>query len=89
MIPVRILHRHEPPYGWWYTSPDLPGLVGGAATYAASKTRAEDGARFYLECAADEEGTPAPNLDALELEHFVPASEAPTPTTRAPATTSA
>ncbi|MBF6620676.1 MAG: hypothetical protein ITG02_10660 [Patulibacter sp.] len=77
MNSVRILHHHEPPYGWWFESPDLPGLTGGAGTYVESRARAESAARFHLECEADEQGRPAPDLTAVEFEHFVPASEAP------------
>lgn len=78
MISVSIIHRHEPGYGWFFTSPDLPGLTGSDVSYAAAKERAEDAVRFHLTCEAEEQNLPAPNLDALEFEHFVPASEAPT-----------
>jgi predicted RNase H-like HicB family nuclease len=74
---VRILHHHEAPRGWWFNSPDLPGLSGSDYTFAAAKERAEDAARFHLTCEAEEQDLPAPDLDALEFEHFVPASEAP------------
>lgn len=77
MTSVRILHHHEPPYGWSFDSPDLPGLVGGDDTFAQSRARAESAARFHLECEAEEQGRAAPDLTALEFEHFVPASEAP------------
>jgi predicted RNase H-like HicB family nuclease len=77
MNAARILHHHEPPYGWWFESPDLPGLTGSASTYVESQARAESAARFHLECVADEQGESPPGLAALEFEHFVPASEAP------------
>lgn len=76
MISVRILHHHEPPYGWSFDSPDLPGLIGGDDTFAQSRARAESAARFHLECEAEELGRPVPDLAAIEFEHFVPASEA-------------
>lgn len=76
MISVRILHHHEPPYGWSFDSPDLPGLIGGDDTFAQSRARAESAARFHLECEAEEQGRPVPDLAAIEFEHFVPASEA-------------
>lgn len=76
MNPVRILHHHEPPYGWWFESPDLPGLTGSAGSYAQSQVRAESASRFHLECEAEEQGLPAPDLTAVEFEHFVPAPDA-------------
>lgn len=77
MIVVRMLHQHDQPYGWYFSSPDLLGLVGGADTYAESQSQSEAAARFHLECEAEEQGRPVPDLTALEFEHFVPASEAP------------
>ncbi|WP_210491252.1 hypothetical protein [Patulibacter sp. SYSU D01012] len=75
---ARILHHHEAPFGWWFNSPDLPGLTGGGDdSFAAAKERAEGAARFHLECEAEEQDRPAPDFDALTFEHFVPASEAP------------
>ncbi len=77
MTVVRMLHQHEQSYCWYFSSPDLPGLVGGADTYAEAKSQSESAARFHLECVAEEEGAPAPDFTTLEFEHFVPASEAP------------
>lgn len=77
MTSVRILHHHEPPYGWSFDSPDLPGLIGGDETFAQSRARAESAARFHMECVAEETGAPVPDLAKLEFEHFVPVSEAP------------
>jgi hypothetical protein len=69
---VRILHHHEPGYGWSFDSPDIPGLVGGTDEY--DPTEAERAARFALECEAEEQGETVPG--AIEFEHYVPASEA-------------
>jgi hypothetical protein len=69
---VRILHHHEPGYGWSFDSPDIPGLVGGTDDYDPAE--AERAALFALECDAEDKGQPAP--DGVEFEHFVPASAA-------------
>lgn len=66
---IRILHTHEPGYGWYFTSPDVPGLTGGDATYAAAHARAEDVVRWHLAEEAAERGEDAP---AVEFVHFVP-----------------
>lgn len=67
---IRILHIHEPPYGWWFTSPDLR-MSGSDDTFAACRDRAESAARFSVACEAEEEGRPPPDLDAIEFVHFV------------------
>ena len=69
---IRILHHHEPGYGWSFDSPDIPGLVGGTDEYDAAE--AERAARFALTCEAEERGEHAP--EDLEFEHFVPARAA-------------
>jgi len=65
---VRILHHHEPGYGWSFDSPDIPGLVGGTDEYDPAE--AEHAALFALACEADEQGKPAP--EHVAFEHFVP-----------------
>jgi hypothetical protein len=74
METIRILHHHEPGYGWSFDSPDIPGLVGGTESYDAS--HAEEAAVFALACAAEEQGEPAPTN--LTFEHYVPAGVAVT-----------
>jgi hypothetical protein len=72
MDTIRILHHHEPGYGWSFESPDIPGLTGGSDVY--DQAQAEKAARFALACAADEESQPAPT--DLLFEHYVPAGVA-------------
>ncbi|CAB4892416.1 unannotated protein [freshwater metagenome] len=76
---VRILHHHEPPYGWWFDSPDVPGLSGSADTLAVARGEAESVVRWHLTCEAEEAGLPAPDIAAVEFEHFVndPAAAVP------------
>jgi predicted RNase H-like HicB family nuclease len=69
MTTIRILHQHEPSYGWSFESPDVPGLIGGSDTYDAAN--AEEAAKFALACAAEEKGLPAPT--DLVFKHYVPA----------------
>lgn len=69
---IRILHHHQPGYGWSFESPDIPGLIGGGDTY--DQAQAEDAARFALKCAAQERGQPAPA--ELRFEHYLPAGTA-------------
>ena len=69
---VRILHHHEPGFGWSFDSPDIPGLVGGTDGYDPAE--AERAACFALECEAQESGRPAPV--SIRFEHFVPAGAA-------------
>jgi hypothetical protein len=71
MDTIRILHHHEPGYGWSFESPDIPGLTGGGVY---DQARAEDAARFALVCAAEEQGQSAPT--DLIFEHYVPAGAA-------------
>jgi hypothetical protein len=47
---IRILHHHEPEYGWSFDSPDIPGLIGGTDEYDPAE--AERAARFALACEA-------------------------------------
>jgi len=58
MDTIRILHHHEPGFGWSFESPDILGLTGGGDAY--DQAHAEDAARFALVCAAEEQGNPAP-----------------------------
>lgn len=72
METIRIMHHHAPGYGWSFESPDIPGLAGGGDVYDPAK--AEEAARFVLDCAAEEQGLSAPA--ELTFEHFVPAGVA-------------
>jgi hypothetical protein len=67
---IRILHHHEPGFGWSFDSPDIPGLIGGTDAY--DPVEAERAARFAR--AAEEAGRPAPA--SVRFEHFVPAGAA-------------
>ena len=69
---IRILHHHEPGFGWSFDSPDVPGLVGGTDEF--DSVEAERAALFALEADAEENGLPAPR--SVRFEHFVPASSA-------------
>jgi hypothetical protein len=69
---IRILHHHEPGFGWSFDSPDIPGLIGGTDDYDPAE--AERAARFALESEAEEAGRRAP--DSIRFEHFVPADVA-------------
>lgn len=80
MDQIRMLHTREPGYNWFFSSPDLPGLTGGGdPTLAAAKVHAESAARFHVECVAEENGEPVPDLAALEFVHFVPDTAATLP----------
>lgn len=70
---VRILHHHEPGYGWSFDSPDIPGLVGGTDEYDPGE--AERAALFALECDAQERGESAAP-PTVTFEHFIPAAAA-------------
>lgn len=69
MQTIRILHHHEPGYGWSFDSPDVPGLIGGTDSY--DEKHAEEAATFTLTCLADEQGLSPPTK--LKFEHYVPA----------------
>jgi hypothetical protein len=71
MQAIRILHHHEPGYGWSFDSPDVPGLIGGTDAY--DEKYAEEAAMFTLACVAEEQGISAPS--DLKFEHYVPARE--------------
>ena len=72
VMEVRILHHHEPGFGWSFDSPDIPGLVGGTDEY--NPAEAERAARFALECDAADRGEAPPA--SVSFEHFVPAAAA-------------
>ena len=46
MDPVRILHKHWTGYGWSYTSPDVPSMIGGEDSYAESVRQADSAVRL-------------------------------------------
>jgi predicted RNase H-like HicB family nuclease len=60
MKTYRVLHEEEPGYGWGFTSPDVPDMIGGDDTYDESRRMAEEAVRFTLE------------RDDVVVEHFVP-----------------
>jgi hypothetical protein len=68
MQTIRILHHHEPGYGWSFDSPDVPGLTGGTESYDAA--HAEEAVKFALRCEAEERGVSA--VADLVFEHYVP-----------------
>jgi hypothetical protein len=72
MHTIKILHHHEPGYGWSFDSPDIAGLTGGTDVY--DPVHAEEAARFALACAAEEQEAPIPS--DLVFEHYVPAGVA-------------
>jgi hypothetical protein len=72
METIRILHHHEPGFGWTFDSPDIPGLTGGNETYDAGA--AEKAARFALACGAEEQSLSVPT--DVAFEHYVPAGVA-------------
>jgi predicted RNase H-like HicB family nuclease len=74
MQTIRILHHHEPGYGWSFDSPDIPGMIGGTDSF--DEKHAEEAAKFTLTCIAEEQGRPAPS--ELKFEHYVPAHVAVT-----------
>jgi len=74
METIRILHHHEPGYGWSFDSPDIPGMIGGTDSY--DEKRAEEVAKFTLTCISEEQGCPVPS--ELKFEHYVPAHVAVT-----------
>jgi hypothetical protein len=71
MDAIRILHRHEAPHRWFFSSPDVPELVGSERSFASAQTRAEKAAAFAVKCNAEEHGQPAPDVASLEYVHFV------------------
>jgi hypothetical protein len=68
MQTIRILHHHEPGYGWSFDSPDVVGLTGGSESYDSA--HAEEAVKFTLRCEAEERGVSAPT--DLVFEHYVP-----------------
>lgn len=75
MRTIRIIHHHEPAYGWSFEIPDLDGLIGGPepeADYDRACRFAEEATHFFLEGDAEERGEPAPQ-DVVFM-HLVPAS---------------
>ena len=74
MQTIRILHHHEPGYGWSFDSPDIPGMIGGTDSY--DEKHAEEAAKFTLTCIAEEQGRLVPSK--LKFEHYVPAHAAVT-----------
>ena len=69
--PVRVLHTLEPGFGWHFISPDVTGMVGGGATYAQSRGRAEYLVRVHL--AGRTDGQPVDGFTAgtVHFAHFV------------------
>jgi len=59
MDAIRIIYHHEPPYGWWAESPDLPGWSAAGATFEATRALAEEGVAVV-------------SPDRRPIEHYVP-----------------
>jgi predicted RNase H-like HicB family nuclease len=64
---VRVIYRQEEGR-WSFTSPDIPGWIGGGECFEEARALAEEGAGFALGI-TDELG---PRSDVV-LEHYVPA----------------
>jgi hypothetical protein len=76
MRTIRITHHDEGSYGWWFTSPDIPGLTGGPdndADFEAACRWAEDAVQFVLEGEAEERGES--QVEEARVVHLV---ESPT-----------
>jgi predicted RNase H-like HicB family nuclease len=64
MRTIRILHQDDE-VSWGFTSPDIPGLVGGGDTFAEAREMAEGAVRFAIDIG---------ELDAphdVVVEHYV------------------
>jgi predicted RNase H-like HicB family nuclease len=66
MDAIRIIHTREAGYGWTFESPDVPGLIGGADTYAESRAAAEAAVAFHFE------EDPTADVKSLTFAHYVP-----------------
>jgi hypothetical protein len=72
MRTIRITHHDEGVYGWWFTSSDIPGLVGGPdndADFDAACRWAEDAVHFVLEGKAEERGES--QVEEVRVVHLV------------------
>jgi hypothetical protein len=72
MRTIRVMHYHEPGYGWSFDSPDLQGFIGGPendADFEASCRWAEDAVRFTLEYEAEERGDA--QVEEARIVHLV------------------
>lgn len=75
MRTVRVMHNHEPGYGWSFDSPDIQGFIGGPkndADFDASCRWAEEAVRLTLEFEAEERGD-----SQVEEAHIVHLVETP------------
>lgn len=80
MRTIRITHHDEGSYGWWFTSPDVPGLVGGPdndADFEAACRWAEDAVQFLLEFEAEERGDS--QVEQVHVVHLVAPAEPAAP----------
>jgi hypothetical protein len=72
MRTIRITHHDEGPHGWWFTSPDIPELVGGPdndADFEAACRWAEDAVNFVLEGEAEDRGDA--QIEDVRVVHLV------------------
>jgi predicted RNase H-like HicB family nuclease len=74
MEPITIIFDYHPGHGWSYRSPDLQGLIGGAETYEATRTLADEGVRVHLQWQAEERGEDPAAVEIPPIEHYVPES---------------
>lgn len=72
MRTIRVMHYHEPGYGWSFDSSDLQGFIGGPendADFEASCRWAEDAVRLTLEYEAEERRDS--KVEAARVVHLV------------------
>lgn len=65
---IRIDHRREG-HLWAFTSPDLPGLIGGRRFRWTARRAAEGAAYLTIECDAEDAGRSAPARSAVRFVH--------------------
>lgn len=46
---ITVTYHHDPPYGWWFASEDIPGWTGAAASLLDAYKLAGEGVHFALE----------------------------------------
>lgn len=73
-VRIRVLYHLEAA-GWWAESPDIDGWTVAGDTFEQVRELVDDGVRFTLAAAAEEngEGFDEGRFTDLAIEHYVPA----------------
>jgi len=78
---ITVTYHHDPPFGWWFASDDIPGWTGAGASLLEAYKLAGEGVPFALETHAVRvthrlaDDVPTPSSGSADIGSEVPVAD--------------